>query len=174
MRRRTVLCGLVAATFSSPSLVIAQFTPFALRLVRRTGWEELMGRNKCVIGDLYHSDPSFPISDLGTKLCNVLELPYRNNINEISAIPAGQYEGFIRTDGSRGWRIELKGTGSREHIQLHVGNRPKDTIGCLLPGTGDASDASCTIAGSKAAIQTIRDSYADSTNKRPVVLSVQA
>jgi hypothetical protein len=165
-------CVAIAATMLSP-MTYAQFQPFALRLVRRTGWAELMGRNQCVIDDLYHSEPSFPISDLGTKLSNALELPFRNNIAEISSLPGGDYEGFVRTDGPRGWRIELKGTGSRNNIQLHVGNRPDNTIGCILPGTGNSTDTQCNIGGSVEAMKSLRDAYADATNKRPIVLRIE-
>src|SRR5271166_3801664 len=83
--------------------------PLYLRLVRRTGWEELMGRNQCIISDLFVTASGFPRSDRGRHICNGLELPWRGNNNEISSIPAGLYEGFVRTDGLRGWRIELIG-----------------------------------------------------------------
>ncbi len=175
LSRRAVLCciviGLISngmATMVWPSIL----TPFALRLVRRTGWEELMGKNSCIVSSLFASVPHFPISDPGTKICQALELAYRNNINEISAVPKGDYSGFVRTDGPRGWRIELEGTGTRKNIQIHLGNRPKDTIGCILPGTGDSTDAQCLIAGSKQAMDQIRAAYGESNN-RPVVLRIE-
>lgn len=164
--------------FITPALLLApvinaQTVPVALRLNRRTGWEELMGRNQCIIGDLYHTTPAFPVSDPGTKLCNVLELAYRNNLNDISSIPTGMYEGFIRIGGTRGWRIELTGTGDRKNIQLHVGNRPKDSIGCLPPGTGESPDSSCQIAGSKDAMEKLKSAVGDNLNTK-VILKVQA
>lgn len=172
--RRVVLCGLVTGLIcnSMVSKIWASIsTPLALRLVRRTGWEELMGRNSCIVSSLYVTTPYFPVSDQGTRICQALELAYRNDINEISAVPKGDYTGFVRTDGPRGWRIELQGTGERRNIQIHVGNRPKDTIGCILPGTGDSTDAQCVIAGSKEAMNLIRASYGES-NTRPVVLRI--
>lgn len=146
--------------------------PFALRLVRRTGWEELMGRNKCIISDIYVSSPSFPVSDRGRKVCHGLELAWRNNINEISAVPKGDYEGFIRDDGPRGWRIELLGTGDRKNIQVHIGNRTADTIGCILPGTGDSADVKCEITGSRDAMTLLNREYG-SSNLRKVVLRIE-
>jgi len=132
-----------------------------------------MGKNKCVIGDLFRSDPTFPTADLGVKLSNALELPWRNNIKDISAIPEGEYRGSIRTDGDRGWRIELKGTGARENIQVHIGNKPDNTVGCILPGTGDSTDASCFVSGSAEAMKRLREAYGND-NKRPVFLRVQS
>lgn len=148
----------------------AQVQPTYLRLVRRTGWEQLMGRNKCSIGDLYKSIRTFPISDPGTKICNVLELAYRNNASQISSVPAGEYTGFVRTDGARGWRIELRGTAPRENIQMHVGNRPSDSIGCLLPGTGDSNDAACQIAGSVDAFTVLKATVGSAANAQIVLL----
>ena len=132
-----------------------------------------MGKNKCVISDIYQSAPAFPISDLGTKLCNAIELAYRNNISDISAIPVGDYPGSVLTDGPLGWRIKLNGTGDRKNIRIHVGNSPVDTEGCILPGTGDSTDARCFIGGSAAALQKIKAAYGPS-NSRPVILRVQA
>lgn len=129
-----------------------------------------MGRNRCVISDLYISPANFPLSDLGRKLSNALELAYRNNLNEISSIPPGDYRGAVRTDGA--WRLELSGTGERKNIQIHVGNRPADTLGCILPGTGDSSDASCSISGSKEAMNRLREEFGDSP-ARPILLRIQ-
>lgn len=155
-RRSVIFASTSALLCLSLFPAAAQAKPIALRLVRRTGWEELLGRNQCVIGDLYLTDLSFPLADAGTKISNALELAYRNDLSEISSIPKGDYEGFIRTNGPRGWRIELTGTGSRSNIQLHVGNRPADTIGCILPGTGNSTDSQCQIAGSKQAMDLLR------------------
>lgn len=151
---------------------IGQVQAVAFRLVRRVGWEEMMGRNKCSIGDLYKTSPTFPVSHIGTKICNALELPYRNNESQISSIPLGDYRGFVRTDGPRGWRIELEGTGSRSNIQIHVGNRPSDSIGCILPGTGNATDASCSIAGSRDAMEAVKTATGANISV-PVLLRIQ-
>lgn len=151
----------------------AQLATFALRLVRRTGWEELMGSNQCVISDLYYSIPSFPISDLGTRIGTGLELAYRNNMSDISAIPAGEYRGGVRTEGRLGWRIELEGVDARGNIQIHVGNTPNQSRGCILIGTGDRSDRSCSVSGSKAGMHMLKSLYGGD-NTRPVFLKIQA
>lgn len=157
MSRRSVIAASTATLLWFSLLpAAAQVKPTALRLVRRTGWEELMGRNQCIIGDLFFTDPSFPAADMGSKISNALELAYRNNLGEISSIPKGDYEGYIRTDGPRGWRIELTGTGPRSNIQLHVGNRPANSIGCILPGTGNSTDSQCRIEGSRQAMDALK------------------
>lgn len=50
-------------------------------------------------------------------------------------IPAGTYQAHTRTDGHLGWRIELEGVPGRTNIQIHRGNYPSDTTGCILVGT---------------------------------------
>jgi Family of unknown function (DUF5675) len=56
----------------------------------------------------------------GQVVARTLELPWRNNENNISRIPAGTYPATIRQDGNLGWRIELNETSPREGlINLH-------------------------------------------------------
>lgn len=70
-----------------------------------------------------------------------LELPWRgnaatNNSATASRIPAGTYTAHVRTDaGGANWRLELEGTAPRTNIQIHAGNVPADSTGCILPGT---------------------------------------
>jgi hypothetical protein len=88
-----------------------------------------------ITGELYINDEF---------LGYTLEHLYRNNEKEVSSFPAGQYEAFERTDKGnkekhhdryRGdWRIELKNVEGREAIQIHIGNTPKNTNGCVLIG----------------------------------------
>jgi len=62
-----------------------------------------------------------------------LELPYNNNLNDISSIPAGDYFGKFYKSPKHGDTIEIIVPG-REKILFHIGNKPKDTIGCVLIG----------------------------------------
>ena len=71
----------------------------------------------------------------GEVMAYTLELPDLNNENYISSIPKGIYDGKIRTDGSKGWRIELLDVPSRENVQIHVGNFTSEIEGCILVGT---------------------------------------
>lgn len=179
IKRRTLVLTTAALPLGLDA-AFAQVPPIGLRLVRRVGWQEQMDKNRCVVGDLYRSSPSFPAAELGSKLCTALELAYRNAANELGAIPRGDYEGVVRVDGPRGWRIELKGAppragnrlDERSNIQLHVGNRPSEQIGCLVPGTAESAGTSCSIAGTPAALERLKAAVG-ATAGRKVVLRVQ-
>jgi hypothetical protein len=132
-----------------------------------------MGRNRCIISDLYISTPQFPLFDPGRKIGTGLELAWRNNLARISAIPPETYQGFVRTDGPLGWRIELTGVVQRTHIQIHLGNQPVDTHGCILVGQGTSSDAQCTITDSATTMNRLRAAYG-SSHARVVVLKVES
>ena len=178
--RRTVLFAIAAASSVGLDVALAQQPPIGLRLVRRVGWQDLMGKNRCVAGDLYRSDPGFPASALGSKVCSALELAYRNKENELVPIPRGDYEGFVTADGPRGWRIELKGAADRNgnrlnersNIQLHIGSRPSDAVGGIVPLSADAAETDCAIASSKPAMDRLRTAVGGAA-KRKVVLRVQ-
>lgn len=75
-------------------------------------------------------------------------------------IPAGSYSAYIRTDGSRGWRIELFGVPNRSNIQIHIGNYPWQTTGCTLVGTS-ANASNCTVSGSTDAMGKLEEAIAD-------------
>src|SRR5262245_29858026 len=71
-----------------------------------------------------------------TVACYVLERPPVNNIPYVSAIPAGTYPVHVRRDGTLGWRLELANVPNRTNVEIHLGNFPGNTVGCLLPGIG--------------------------------------
>jgi hypothetical protein len=63
-----------------------------------------------------------------------LELPWRNNENNISRIPNGTYLALIRNDGVKKWRIQLENVNDRKYIQIHIGNYQRQIKGCILVG----------------------------------------
>jgi hypothetical protein len=71
----------------------------------------------------------------GVVMAYTLELPDVNNQNYISSIPKGTYDAKIRTDGTKGWRIELLDVPNRGNVQIHVGNFTSEIEGCILIGT---------------------------------------
>jgi hypothetical protein len=79
-----------------------------------------------------------------------LERPWQGNAPLISSIPAGTYNGTLRYDHSDQWRIELQGVPGRTSVQIHTGNTPDDTEGCILIGK-ELGPGLCTIkAGTSA------------------------
>ena len=69
--------------------------------------------------------------------CFTLEKPWKDNQTDVSCAPVGCYPARIRPegDGTLGWRIELlQVPGPRIGIELHVGNVPEETHGCVLLG----------------------------------------
>jgi hypothetical protein len=70
----------------------------------------------------------------GKEIGRTLELPWRNNEAGISRIPKGEYKAFIRNDGKRKWRLQLKGVNDRTLIQIHIGNYQREIKGCILVG----------------------------------------
>jgi hypothetical protein len=87
--------------------------------------------------DLYTSQATFgTIYVNGQAIAYTLERPVGNNEKDRSAIPTGTYPGGLRYDGKKGWRVELsRVAGNRDHVQIHVGNFPADSTGCILVGT---------------------------------------
>jgi hypothetical protein len=53
----------------------------------------------------------------------------------VSCIPAGRYGAHLRYDKPDGWRIQLNTVlKKRSGIQIHIGNYPRQTEGCILVG----------------------------------------
>jgi len=94
----------------------------------------------------------------GNLICVTLELPWSDNSPEASCIPYGTYYGNFRYDKSDKWRIQLLDVPKRSNVQIHIGNYPWETTGCILVGTS-ADPSNCTISGSKAAYELLRQAF---------------
>ncbi len=92
--------------------------------------------------------------DKPTVTCYVMEPRPVADVPGITTIPSGTYAVTVREDGPRGWRLELADVPGWANVQLHVGNYPEDTVGCLLPGT--TAPAPCVVGSSAAAMDIIR------------------
>jgi hypothetical protein len=143
--RRTVLLALAVAPLGL-DLAVAQQPPIGLRLVRRVGWQDSMDKKRCVVGDLYRSEPGFPASALGAKVCNVLELAYRNKANELVPIPARRLRGLRgrgraaglahRTQGRRRpERHPAETTQATSSSTSAAGRRTRSAASCRWPPT---------------------------------------
>lgn len=72
----------------------------------------------------------------GTRLGVTLEPPWEANQRGISCIPAGTYECRRYQSPKRGYQLfELLNVPGRSNIEIHIGNTPRDTEGCILVGT---------------------------------------
>ena len=64
-----------------------------------------------------------------------LERPWLDNHPDTSSIPAGIYAGF-RFQGKRPYDVfKLDGVPNRSDIELHIGNLPFNSEGCILLGS---------------------------------------
>jgi hypothetical protein len=89
------------------------------------------------------------ISVNGAEIGKTIELPWKENKNDISCIPAGTYEAMVRYDKKDHWRLQLKDVpGNRTGVQIHVGNHTSEIEGCVLVGTELSKDM-CSIAPGK-------------------------
>jgi len=80
----------------------------------------------------------------GEKMCDTLELPYRDNLKSISCIPTGQYKVRLRYPRESATRdylhLLVQDVKDRSYILFHRGNSAKDTRGCILVGLGSQQD----------------------------------
>ena len=88
-----------------------------------------------IIGNLYLN---------GEEFCYTLELPWRGNQKRISCIPAGDYKVRVRPARQSATRkyvhLIVEEVHNRSYILFHRGNRPKDTLGCILVGQTYSQD----------------------------------
>ncbi len=66
--------------------------------------------------------------------CMTIERPDLGNKQSISCIPEGVYEYFFRKSPTNGDVLELRNVVNRTHIQIHIGNWVKNSVGCILVG----------------------------------------
>ncbi len=98
-------------------------------------WEMILTRwyaNDCTFGVLADVVP-FLVT---------LELPWKDNKENISCIPEGTYKGKLVNSPKHGICYELQDVPDRTDVQIHIGNYPKDTLGCILVGTEFGGDKS--------------------------------
>jgi uncharacterized protein DUF5675 len=92
-----------------------------------------------------------------------LERPWTDNQQNISSIPAGNYDAKLRYDHSDHWRIELIDVPGRTNVQIHVGNQPDQTIGCILVGKRLGADL-CSLQDSASAYADLKTAFYGNSN----------
>lgn len=69
------------------------------------------------------------------QLCVTLERPWVDNLHDLSCVPAGSYPIVRYHSPKRGYDVWLlEQVPNRDMIELHIGNVPADTDGCILVG----------------------------------------
>ena len=80
----------------------------------------------------------------GERMCDTLELPYKDNQKSISCIPAGEYSVRLRPARQSATRdylhLLVQDVKDRSYILFHRGNTAKDSRGCILVGLGSQQD----------------------------------
>lgn len=68
--------------------------------------------------------------------CFTCENPWANNEPRVSCIPAGRYDLVpTRFHAGGGYEtLEIAGVEGRTQIKIHVGNRARDVLGCIVLG----------------------------------------
>jgi len=67
--------------------------------------------------------------------CFTLELPWLNNVTNISCVPSGKYEYKKRLSPTLGKVIHILDVSGRTWIYIHKGNFTSQIEGCILVGT---------------------------------------
>lgn len=63
-----------------------------------------------------------------------MELPWKDNQQEVSCIPPGAYTAKRVNSPKFGDTFEVTGVPGRSHVLFHAGNTTADTHGCILVG----------------------------------------
>ena len=83
-------------------------------------------QNDCTLGRL----------GFGDFQCFTLELPWIDNLTNVSCIPSGQYRVTKYRSTSKGLVLLLHNVPGRTYIEIHSGNYTSQIQGCILVGDG--------------------------------------
>ena len=68
------------------------------------------------------------------RICDTIELPWRNNERQISCIPEGRYKIRRRYTGKFGWHCVVENVPNRDGILIHAFNVAwRESRGCIGP-----------------------------------------
>jgi hypothetical protein len=76
------------------------------------------------------------VDDTEKVLCVTLERPWLDNAPNVSSIPAGAFTFHRRLSPKRGYDVFItQDVPGRSDIEIHKGNLPSDSEGCILVGS---------------------------------------
>jgi len=107
-------------------------------------------------------------------VCRTIELPWKNNIKQISCIPEGRYELKDRYSKKYGSHLILLGVKGRSYILIHPANCAlKELKGCIAPVTEHTAPGKGT--KSRLAMAELRKLYYTSLERlEPVYLIIRS
>ena len=109
--------------------ITSNLSAINLLLIRDTFTDE------STIGELFLNDE---------RMCDTLELPYKDNQRSVSCIPTGEYKvrmRYPRESATRDYlHLLVQEVKDRSYILFHRGNSAKDSRGCILVGQGSQQD----------------------------------
>jgi hypothetical protein len=82
------------------------------------------------------------IGDDSGVLAQTLELGWHDNQPDVSCIPAGTYECVLKFSPEHNMNLYwITGVTNRADVEIHIGNFPSNTKGCVLLGDTREADA---------------------------------
>lgn len=130
---------------------------------------------KSTIGELLVNGTFFCYTledaDRGLKQSDSLLSIKARKLFGITAIPAGRYE-VVLSFSNRFKKVlpELKAVPGYEGVRIHPGNTAEDTEGCILVGTGKATD---TISNSRAAFEKLMALLEPASKTGKIYITIQ-
>lgn len=129
-------------------------------------------RDNCTLGEMYVN---------GAYFCKTLELLFKNDENNISSIAVGTYNAHIGStdnfpngviildnvksnvyykDANGEWKTKIVDRNIGGYIEIHSGNVPEESKGCIIVGN-DYSAEDCHIQGGSVVIPKLNSGYLD-------------
>ena len=107
------------------------------------------------------------------KICDTIELPWRNNERQISCIPEGRYKIHRRFTGKFGWHCVVEDVPNRDGILIHAFNNAlTESRGCIGPVMFTTAPGKGSF--SRAALRDLMDFLDDSFDqKQPIFLTIK-
>jgi len=103
-----------------------------IKSIQETGYKM---KSMKLIRKIYTNKSTLGILSIDNFECWILEPPERRNGSDIVCIPSGTYKVIMRWSEKNKMEVPgIEGVPNRTDIEIHPGNYPKDTQGCLLPG----------------------------------------
>lgn len=107
-------------------------------------------------------------------ICKTIELPWKENLCQVSCIPEGEYFLEKRYSSRFGWHLEIIDVPNRSLILFHPANSAlKELRGCIAP-VSQLSGSGLGLQSKKAFRKLIKMVYRQLEAKESVLLLVQS